>query len=51
MTNTQFVTRKSSTPHNGPPSAGVLPLPDEKPGIAGLCFAALPLSVRKHLHV
>ena len=58
MTNTQFVTRKDSTPHNGASSAAVLPLPDEKPGIAGLYLAApaadtaaLPLSVRKHLHV
>lgn len=58
MTNTQFVTRKDSTPHNGAPSAGVLLLPDEKPGIAGRCFVApaadtadFPVSVRSHLHV
>jgi len=51
MTDPHFVTRKDSTPLNGPPSTAVMPLPDERPGIAGRRFAALPLSVRSHLHV
>lgn len=57
MTDTQFVTPKDSAPHS-PRSAGALPLPDKKPGIANPYLAApvaatphLPLSVRSHFHV